>query len=87
MMDNHLVKIPIHFDDFPLYKLGMSFDGWEKRAVATIGHNAFTAFALHDCYADFWLPHYSAFLKKIESLGTFKTLDQVTNEVFFAHAV
>ena len=87
VMRNRLVKIPIHFDDFPLFNLGMSFAEWEKRAIAIIEHNAFTAFALHDCYADFWLPHYPAFLKKIMSLGTFKTLDQVMNEELFACAI
>jgi hypothetical protein len=87
VMHNRLVKIPIHFDDFPLYNLSMSFVEWEKQAIAAIEHNAFTVFDLHDCYADFWLPHYPAFLKKIESLGTFKTLDQVTNEALFAHAM
>jgi hypothetical protein len=81
---NHLVKIPIHFDDFPLYSPGKSFAEWENQAILVLENNAFTTFGLHDCYADFWLPHYPAFLKKIESLGSFKTLDQVTNEELLA---
>lgn len=87
VMHNHLVKIPIHFDDFPLYKPGMSFAEWEKRAIAAIERNAFTAFGLHDCYADFWLPHYQDFLKRLDGLGEFKTLDQVANETSLAHAI
>jgi hypothetical protein len=46
----------------------------------------FVAFGLHDCYADFWLPHYGAFLEKIASLGSFKTLDDAANETLFANA-
>jgi hypothetical protein len=81
------VKFPIHFDDFPLYSPGKSFAEWEKQAILVLEKNALTTFGLHDCYADFWLPHYPAFLEKIERLGTFKTLDQVTNEELFACAI
>ena len=86
VIDNRLVKIPIHFDDFPLYKRGEPFAQWENRALTIIERNDFVAFGLHDCYADFWLPHYPAFLKKIQSLGTFKTLDQVANNLILVHA-
>jgi hypothetical protein len=82
-----LVKIPIDFDDFPLYKRGEPFAQWESRALTIIERNDFVAFGLHDCYADFWLPHYRTFLKKISGLGKFKTLDAVANETLFAHAI
>ncbi len=87
VMHNHLVKIPIHFDDFPLYKQGVSYGEWERRALAAIDENDFIAFGLHDCYADLWLSHYPAFLQKIAPLGTFKTFDQVANETIFSHAI
>ena len=87
IMHNRLVKIPVHFDDFPLYCRDTSFAEWEKQAMVTIERNPFTVFDLHDCYADFWLPQYPAFLKEIESLGTCKTLDQVAHEVLFAHSL
>ena len=87
VMQDRLVKIPIHFDDFPLYKRGVSYGEWERQGLASIDENDFTSFGLHDCYADLWLSHYSAFLKKIERLGTFKTFDQVANETIFAHAL
>jgi hypothetical protein len=87
VMEKRLIKIPILFDDFPLYKQGMPFSEWESRAIRMIERGDFVVFGLHDCYADFWLPHYSTFLKKISDLGTFKTLDTVGNETLFAHAV
>jgi hypothetical protein len=87
MMQNRLVKIPIHFDDFPLYKQGVAFGDWEKKAMASIEQNAFIAFGLHDCYAELWLPRYREFLPKIAGLGAFKTLDQVANETILANAI
>jgi hypothetical protein len=87
MTQNRLVKIPIHFDDFPLYKQGVAFGDWEKKAMATIEQNAFIAFGLHDCYAELWLPHYREFLNQIAGLGAFKTLDQVANETILANAI
>ena len=87
VMQDRLVKIPIHFDDSPLYKRGVSYGEWERQALATIDESDFAAFGLHDCYADLWLSHYPVFLKKIEGLGTFKTFDQVANETIFAHAL
>jgi hypothetical protein len=87
VMQNRLVKIPIHFDDFPLYTGNLSFGAWEKRLLKMIESNEFVAFGLHDCYADFWLPGYSTFLKRISGLGRFKTLDAVANETLFAYAI
>jgi hypothetical protein len=87
VIDNRLVKIPTRFDDFPLYKERMAFGEWESRALTIIERSGFVGFGLHDCYADFWLPHYSSFLKKISGLGKFKTLDAVANETLFAHAM
>ncbi len=86
ILQNQLVKIPIHFDEFSLYKAGESFDEWERRALATIERSDFTVFGLHDCYADLWLSKYPSFLKRIMDLGTFTTLDDVANAVLLAHA-
>jgi hypothetical protein len=86
VMQNRLVKIPLRFDDFSLYKNRVPFVDWEKWALGLIEQGDFVAFGLHDCYADFWLPHYGAFLEKIASLGSFKTLDDAANETLFANA-
>jgi hypothetical protein len=86
ILQNRLVKIPIHLDDFPLYKAGESFDRWEQRAVAMIERSDFVVLGLHDCYADLWLSRYPEFLRRIRDLGTFRTLDEVANAVILAHA-
>jgi hypothetical protein len=80
VMLNHLVKIPIRLDDFPLYKSGMPFHEWEKQVIEEIRTRDFVAFGLHGCYADLWLPHYPAFLEKISRLATIQTMDAVADE-------
>jgi len=87
VMQNHLAKIPIRLDDFPLYKSAMPYDEWERHVTAEIQTSDFVAFGLHDCYADLWLPHYRALLDKLSRLGTLKTLDDVANETIFAGAI
>ena len=51
-----------------------------------IEENDFVAFCLHDCYGDFWLPHYKEFLQNIRQLGKLKTLNEVSNVVILANA-
>jgi hypothetical protein len=87
LMQNHLAKIPIRLDDFPLYKSGMPYGEWERRVIAEIQKSDFVAFGLHDCYADLWLPHYQTFLEKLSRWGELKTLDAVADETIFASAI
>jgi hypothetical protein len=85
-MEHRLVKIPILFDDFPMYKNRVPYEIWEQQAIAHITENDFVAFSLHDCYAPRWLPHYQELLEKINGLGTLKTLNEVASEVIFRSA-
>ena len=80
-MENGIVKIPILFDDFEMYKEKTRYADWEQKAIEKIKENDFVAFGLHDCYAHYWLPHYRKFLKKIKGMGKFKTFNEVANEV------
>ncbi len=80
-MENGLVKIPILFDDFDLYKGRLTYEEWEQRAIGIIEQYEFVAFSLHDCYAPYWLANYREFLNKISGRGTLKTLNEVANEV------
>jgi len=85
-LENRIVKIPILFDDFDMYKRGLPYDDWERGALDAIRRNHFVAFSLHDCYAQYWLAHYSELLEKIREAGQLKTLDALANEVIFANA-
>ena len=81
VMQNRVVKIPILFDDYEMYKDKIKYEVWEHKAIELIEENSFVAFGLHDCYAHYWLPHYREFLEKIKKLGKLKTLNEVANEV------
>ena len=85
VLENGLVKIPIMFDDYDLYKYNMPYDQWEEEALSKISEHQFTAFCLHDCYADYWLPNYKNFLLKISELGTLKNFNQVAEEVILEY--
>jgi hypothetical protein len=85
-LDNGIVKIPIHLDDFPLHRQAMSFVEWEARIRHEIATRDFVAFSLHDCYSREWLPHYRAFLDRIRPLGEVRTLDRVAADVTLQHA-
>ena len=86
-LENRIVKIPIQFDDFPMYRDGLAYDAWETAALATIENNRFVAFGLHDCYGEFWLSRYAGFLEKIRRLGRLMTMNQVADEVFLRNAL
>lgn len=86
-LQNRIVKIPIQFDDFPMYRDGQAYDAWEAQAIATIESNHFVAFGLHDCYGEFWLPRYAEFLQKVRRLGRLTTMNQVADEVFLRNAL
>jgi hypothetical protein len=76
-----IARIPIRFDDFPLYKAGTSFEAWEAEVLNIIRDNDFTAFGLHDCYAHYWLGRFDEFLAKIQDLGRVETVGAVANRV------
>ena len=86
-LQNRIVRIPIHFDDFAMYRDGQAYDAWEAEALAIIEDNHFVAFGLHDCYGEFWLPRYAGFLEKIRRLGRLTTMNQVADDVFLRNAL
>jgi hypothetical protein len=85
-LQNGIVKIPILFDDYGLYRDGQDFLEWQAIALEHIRSRPFVAFSLHDCYAHLWLPHYQTFLKELRHLGRLCTLDQVAAEITLAEA-
>jgi hypothetical protein len=85
LLQNRVVKIPIAFDDFAMYKRNMPYDEWEKKAISTIHERKFVAFSLHDCYAHYWLPRYKSLLEKIKGLGAIATLNEISNHVLLSN--
>ena len=86
VLENGIVKIPILFDDYAMFRDGEPFARWRERALAAIDAHEFVAFSLHDCYADHWLPHYEELLAAVRACGRLRTLDEVAADVALAHA-
>jgi hypothetical protein len=86
-MSGGISKIPICFDDFPLYRGNLTYPEWEKRVLSLIDRNEFTAIGLHDCYGEFWLPSYRRFLDRVMSMGTVRTFDEVADDLFLQSCV
>ena len=83
-MLNRLVKLPVQFDDFAMYKEGMSYEDWEGRAIEKILSEDVSIFCLHDCYAHFWLRNYESFLGKLLNIGKLTTLNEIAAAITLA---
>jgi peptidoglycan/xylan/chitin deacetylase (PgdA/CDA1 family) len=86
-LENGIVTIPIHLDDYPLYTGRQTFSDWATSAVEMIGKNDFTAIGLHDCYAGWWLDGYAELLNSLRGSGTLLTFDEVAARVFLANSL
>ena len=86
-LQNRLVRLPVALDDFELYSGEYAYEEWEARLLDHVERRDFTAFGLHDCYADLWLPHYAELIEKLSSRARLRTLDDVSADVVMAAAV
>jgi glycosyltransferase involved in cell wall biosynthesis len=85
-MENGIAKIPILFDDYEMFRYGVPFETWRRKALDLIDTHTSVVFSLHDCYADLWLPHYADLLRAIRDKGCFRTLDEIAADLALAHA-
>jgi len=83
---DRLVRLPILFDDFPLYRRQLSWEQWSARALTAAGSGSFLALSLHDCYGDLWLHGYERLLEALLRCGSLRTLDEVANDCILAAA-
>lgn len=81
-----LVRLPILFDDYELYRRSLSWEQWQARALAAAERESFLAFSLHDCYGDLWLPGYERLLEALLQRRSLRTLDEVANDRILAAA-
>jgi hypothetical protein len=81
-----IAYVPIRFDDFGMYHARQPFDAWAEAALSTVREHAFTAFGLHDCYAELWLDHFDEFLMKLQDLGQLQTVGEVANRAALGSA-
>lgn len=85
-MSRRLVRLPIAFDDWWLYRGDLSYEQWERRLLMLVRTRSFTAVSLHDCYANWWLDRYPALLDRLADEARLCTMDEVSAEVVLSHA-
>lgn len=84
---NGIVRIPVHVDDFALYRRGEPFDTWRAALLETVAAHEVAVVSLHDCYAHLWLDRYPELLADLRGLGELRTLDELAADVLLAAAV
>jgi hypothetical protein len=77
-----IARIPVHLDDFPLYRSAMSWRDWEAEALRQASARDTTVLGVHDCYAHWWLDHYEGFLARLADAGRLRTIGSVAAELF-----
>jgi peptidoglycan/xylan/chitin deacetylase (PgdA/CDA1 family) len=85
-LSGRLVRLPILFDDYDLYRKALSWEEWEARALAAADRESFLAFSLHDCYGDLWLPRYERLLEAMMRRRSLRTIDEVADGRILAAA-
>ncbi len=80
ILENGIVKIPIHIDDYDLHIGKLSYRDWQTEVFSRVAENNIATISLHDCYAEHWLPHYRELLCELAELGEFQTFDQICND-------
>jgi hypothetical protein len=86
ILQNGIVKIPIHVDDYALFTGSKDYVQWECELLDRARLYPLFGFGLHDCYAGKWLEHYPDLLGKLALVGKFVTADEVCDETYL-HAV
>lgn len=84
VLRDRLVRIPVHLDDFDLYRGRFDFEAWQAEALDQLVRHDLAVVSLHDCYGQHWLPRYRQFLGHVLDLAEPRTLDDVAAEVTLA---
>jgi hypothetical protein len=86
-LQNGLVKIPIHRDDYLLFTGAVGYEQWERGVLDAAQGKALFGIGLHDCYGGKWLRFYAALLDKLAATGTFAGADEICDQMFLMHPV
>jgi peptidoglycan/xylan/chitin deacetylase (PgdA/CDA1 family) len=80
-LQNGVVKIPIHLDDFPLFTGAMRYEEWEAHIFELAERYGFLSVSTHDCYGSHWLERYGLLLEKLARFGAFMTADALCERI------
>jgi hypothetical protein len=78
-MESGVVWIPIHADDYAMFRDKLPYEKWEAQMLELVAARDFVAIGLHDCYAEFWLPHYEHFLQRLLSSASLISMDALAD--------
>jgi hypothetical protein len=78
-VENGIVKIPVHLDDWPLHTGELTRTQWMALLRDEIQKREVVVISLHDCYARRWLDWYPELLTELQGLGELWTCEQVVN--------
>ena len=81
-LDNGIVKIPAHLDDYSLYRGDETYSQWRNRLFDLIRERRFVAVGFHDCYARFWSGGYAVLLQELKEFGEMWTCDEVLHHTY-----
>jgi hypothetical protein len=86
VLQNGIVKIPIHLDDYSLFTGAKSYVEWETGLFERARSRPLFGLGLHDCYAGKWLDRYPDLLAKLKSLGGLQSADEVCDRAYLSAA-
>ncbi len=86
-VENGIVKIPVHLDDWPLHTDQLTRAQWMARLRDELTKRDTLVISLHDCYARRWLDWYPELLTELQGLGELWTCEQVVNRARFRSAL
>lgn len=86
-LQDGIVRVPVHIDDFDLYRRRLGFDAWKAAVLEAVASEETAVISLHDCYAHLWLDRYAELLDELAALGELRTLDELAAESVLAAAV
>ena len=84
-LENGVVKIPIHLDDYPLFTGAIDYQRWQADVLGRAAAGPLFGIGLHDCYARHWLPHYPSLLDRLGRIGTLVTADDICDAELLRH--
>ena len=81
-LENGLVKIPVHWDDYPLQVGRTSYAEWKAGLLRLVESQPFVAVGLHDCYARHWLADYPDLLAELQQRAELWTCDEIADRCY-----
>lgn len=85
-LENGIVKLPVHLDDYPLHTGELDYPRWLERLRALLNSRRFVAVGLHDCYARHWIDRYGALLDELRGAGELRNADEIADRTFMRSA-